>query len=58
MDLLLTYTKMKELSNQELLQYNGSNMEIVIVYEKINAYCGIQRIYAEGVLYSMRYICD
>ena len=49
---------MKKLSNENLVALQGGAMEIVIIYEKVNAYCGIQRIYAEGDLYSMRLICD
>lgn len=49
---------MTELDNQQLTQYHGGAMEIVIVYQKLDAYCGIQRIYAEGELYSIRLICD
>ena len=49
---------MKGLNDQQLQKFRGGNMEIVIVYTKIDSYCGIQRIYADGELYSMRLICD
>jgi|GEM_PF-6589186 len=49
---------MRSLTNQQLQDLQGGNMEIVITYTKVDAYCGIQRIYADGVLYSMRLICD
>ena len=49
---------MNELNREQMTQYSGGAMEIVIIYEKVDAYCGIQRIYADGDLYSMRLICD
>lgn len=49
---------MRTLTDIELNQCFGGDMEIVITFHEIDAYCGVQRIYAEGTLYSMRLICD
>ncbi len=49
---------MQILSDQQLHNLQGGDMEIVIIYTKIDTYCGIQRIFADGELYSMRLICD
>ena len=49
---------MKKLTKENLVALQGGAMEIVIIFEKTDAYCGIQRIYAEGELYSMRLVCD
>lgn len=50
---------MKKLNLDSMSKVSGGNMpELVIIYEALDAWCGVQRAYVGGELISMRLICD
>jgi len=51
---------MKKLNEKSMSQISGGTTlpEIVFVFEKIDAWCGVQRAYVDGDLVAMRLICD
>ena len=51
---------MKKIDLKQMKEISGGQVlpEVVIIFQALDAWCGIQRIYVEGELLSMRLICD